>query len=914
MNKNRQTSHLTNVLSYDLDGNIVLLHTPSGTDDSARIPTTAWVRTYVTGLTYATQSYVSTQLGSYVTLSGQQTITGIKTFSNEQLFGNGITLTGGYITYTSGSYNLTLNTNILTANRNIFLKDGSGTLAFVSDIPSLAGYATEAYVGTAISNLVASAPATLDTLNELAAALGNDASFATTTATALGNRLRIDIGTQGLTSTQQGYGRTNLGLGSLATLSSIGNGYITDLAYSKLTGVPSTFAPSAHTHVWTDITDRPTNLSSFTNGPGYITGITSGMVTTALGYTPYNSSNPSGYITSSASISGNAATATTATNWGSYGGVPAAGTSFGNANTIGRSDVNGYTFFYYINSNTSANENPSISQVIVTNGSDNYYRKAGISHFTSAVQSNASGTWSINVTGSAGSVAWTNVSGRPTTVSSFTNDSGYITSSASISGSAGSVAWGNITGRPGWMAASSLVETHSNANDWKNSGFYENGGGGSNWPSATWYNSVNVRHSNQGNYHGFQVAMSYYDNLLWFRSYQGSGTFQSWVYAISSANIGSQSVSYASSAGNADTVDGYHGSNYLGKNGNSYYQQDTWISINGNHGIYWPSYYGLHLYPNNDGSYGSLQVKGTKNSWHGIHFDSGNTLMMNANESGHHQQGYGWKWRWYNGSMYVSTSANGGGSEYTVVHTGNVGSQKANGSLKLWAESHPNDYYIVNNWTGSHWRLTTNHGSPVRVGYSDDVGNLSAAVGNAYYWSAIQYFETNNGGSAVNNSNSAKLQAYSSSNNSAFMSFHRGGYYAINMGLDNDNVFRIGGWSASGNRLQMDMSGNLTMAGDVTAYSDARVKENIVTVNNALDKVLALRGVYYNRIDSDDKKTKMGVIAQETLQVVPEVVNQDNDGMYNVSYGNLAGLFIEAFKEQQKQIEELKSIINGLTK
>jgi hypothetical protein len=56
------------------------------------------------------------------------------------------------------------------------------------------------------------------------------------------------------------------------------------------------------------------------------------------------------------------------------------------------------------------------------------------------------------------------------------------------------------------------------------------------------------------------------------------------------------------------------------------------------------------------------------------------------------------------------------------------------------------------------------------------------------------------------------------------------------------------------------------------------------------------------------------VIAQETLPIVPEVVNQDNDGMYNVSYGNLAGLFIEAIKEQQTQIEELKTIINGLTK
>jgi len=198
-------------------------------------------------------------------------------------------------------------------------------------------------------------------------------------------------------------------------------------------------------------------------------------------------------------------------------------------------------------------------------------------------------------------------------------------------------------------------------------------------------------------------------------------------------------------------------------------------------------------------------------------------------------------------------------------------------------------------------------------GASDNVYNIDYALGNSHYWTAINYFQTNNDGYS-GSTNSAKLQAYSTGNNSAFMSFHKSAQFAINMGLDADNVFRIGGWSASANRLQMDMSGNLTMAGDVTAYSDARVKENIVTVDDALNKVLALRGVYYNRIDSDDKKTKLGVIAQEILTVVPEVVNQDNDGMFNVSYGNLAGLFIEAFKEQQKQIEELKSIINGFTR
>ena len=191
-------------------------------------------------------------------------------------------------------------------------------------------------------------------------------------------------------------------------------------------------------------------------------------------------------------------------------------------------------------------------------------------------------------------------------------------------------------------------------------------------------------------------------------------------------------------------------------------------------------------------------------------------------------------------------------------------------------------------------------------GTSDNTVSISSAVGSSYTWTDIQYFQTNNGGQAVNNSNSAKLQAYSTGGNSAFMSFHRANYYAVNMGLDDDNIFRIGGWSAAANRLQMDMSGNLTMAGDVTAFSDSRLKTNVKTVENALNKTLKLRGVTYTRIDSDDKRTKVGVIAQEVLEVIPEVVNQDNSGTYNVSYGNMVGVLIEAIKEQQKQIDELK--------
>jgi hypothetical protein len=102
--------------------------------------------------------------------------------------------------------------------------------------------------------------------------------------------------------------------------------------------------------------------------------------------------------------------------------------------------------------------------------------------------------------------------------------------------------------------------------------------------------------------------------------------------------------------------------------------------------------------------------------------------------------------------------------------------------------------------------------------------------------------------------------------------------------------------------------------GDVTAYSDARVKDDVLEINNAIDKITSIRGVTFTRNDKNDGKRYAGVIAQEVLSVLPEVVTKDEQGMYSVAYGNMAGLFIEAFKEQQKQIEELKSIINDITK
>jgi hypothetical protein len=100
---------------------------------------------------------------------------------------------------------------------------------------------------------------------------------------------------------------------------------------------------------------------------------------------------------------------------------------------------------------------------------------------------------------------------------------------------------------------------------------------------------------------------------------------------------------------------------------------------------------------------------------------------------------------------------------------------------------------------------------------------------------------------------------------------------------------------------QIDPSNNLTMAGNVTAYSDRRLKSDIVTIPNALDTVSKLRGVNFTK----DGKASTGVIAQEVQQVMPEVVHVGEEYL-SVAYGNLVGVLIEAVKELKAEVEALK--------
>ena len=106
------------------------------------------------------------------------------------------------------------------------------------------------------------------------------------------------------------------------------------------------------------------------------------------------------------------------------------------------------------------------------------------------------------------------------------------------------------------------------------------------------------------------------------------------------------------------------------------------------------------------------------------------------------------------------------------------------------------------------------------------------------------------------------------------------------------------------------IGGALNVGGDVTAYatSDQRLKDNITPIPNALEKVLSISG---NTFDWNEKSEKegsdVGIIAQEILEVLPEVVTTRDDGYLAVRYEKLVPLLIEAIKEQQETLLNLKN-------
>jgi hypothetical protein len=408
------------------------------------------------------------------------------------------------------------------------------------------------------------------------------------------------------------------------------------------------------------------------------------------------------------------------------------------------------------------------------------------------------------------------------------------------------------------------------------SGFFDVWAGGGTFPgSMTHIHGFNALHYSAGaggNGYGWQMA-SQYDRPgeYWARNVSG-GTFSSWRQFITSDNIGSQSVSYASSAGSANAV--------------------AWTNVSSR-----PTTTSAFTNDNGFITSGS-NVVGLYSSG----FGSGNFTWYQS--PGGLQQ-YGGSWA----SFLVSN--HGDGATYynqTII-------------MPFWG---PPQYMRKEGGTnrGPYTFFTTENLDPITTSnigsQSVSYATTSGTAARATRSNGQFYIDDDHGCSVIGVYSSYRFQGV----------YSMGSAYVLpTNGTTPGNLYGMA-WShpnAGGQATRLNdhgllvmingvtqsaFSSNIWAAGDITAYSDARVKENVEVIENALEKIQAIRGVTFTRNDMTDTTTRhAGVIAQEVLEVLPEVITKDANDHYSVAYGNLNALLIEAIKEQQAQIEELKQII-----
>jgi hypothetical protein len=189
---------------------------------------------------------------------------------------------------------------------------------------------------------------------------------------------------------------------------------------------------------------------------------------------------------------------------------------------------------------------------------------------------------------------------------------------------------------------------------------------------------------------------------------------------------------------------------------------------------------------------------------------------------------------------------------------------------------------------------TTGGGSAIPAANSTNSGIVTTAQ---QFFSGEKNFnnkltvELNTSGTVYN---TGHIELRSTNLSDVSMGFHRSGGTACQLRHATDGLILSGSTQTS--------AANFVATGNVSAFSDIRLKTNIRTVDNALNKVMNMRGVYFDKAGV----ASVGVIAQEIEKILPEVVNNDYE-FKSVSYGNIVGVLIEAIKELRAEVEELKN-------
>ena len=210
--------------------------------------------------------------------------------------------------------------------------------------------------------------------------------------------------------------------------------------------------------------------------------------------------------------------------------------------------------------------------------------------------------------------------------------------------------------------------------------------------------------------------------------------------------------------------------------------------------------------------------------------------------------------------------------------------------------------------------------------YTEASGNVSTALGrdttaSGNYSTAMGYKTTASGGTSTAMGLATNAEDYISfaigsfnetdeNSNPYQFSFQNTAFVIGNGGFDSNGNF-LGLNGPRSNAFEVLFDGTTTIAGDLNVNSDARLKANIVSLGSTLSKLLQIDGKSYTMKKDESEKQKIGLLAQDIEKVFPELVSESN-GIKSVNYQGLVPVLINALKEQQSEIDELKTMLKTL--
>ena len=330
--------------------------------------------------------------------------------------------------------------------------------------------------------------------------------------------------------------------------------------------------------------------------------------------------------------------------------------------------------------------------------------------------------------------------------------------------------------------------------------------------------------------------------------------------------------------------------------GGSYFRPNNWIQLDSTYGLYWPNHYGAHFTVNTSSTYTQLMMVGSKNSYGGLYdsYSAVNGIMYDSSGNGGVYREANGRWYFYynvsNDCMGIGTSSTS--STYSLyLNKGVYAQNRVDGTI----------FYDANN-TG--YYLDPESGSQLSAVYSNNWFRPQGCVG--------LYFESYGRGirSADCDFSYGNVGTYGGGLN---------GWYGYGI-YPNNAILMFNGSSGGlynpqwGWMMNMDMNGNTTFGGNVTAYSDLRLKENVREIDNVVARrdALAKAAIKYER----EGRTRIGYGAQ-TLRDngnAEFVLEADDNlklvtgmGTLSVDYGETAAVLAVASKMTDDRIAVLEA-------